>query len=93
MATTPTIPPSPFDQEPRLPAGPPLSTRQAAEILHTSVGYVERLLDEGKLPFRVVGTERMILFSDLTEYKTRDDAERRRIADELAADAQDLGIY
>jgi excisionase family DNA binding protein len=70
-----------------------LTAEGAAELLLVSTPFVTKLLDEGKLPFRTVGGQRKVLFNDLMEYKTRDDAERRKIADELAAEAQELGLY
>ena len=42
--------------------------------------------------FRLVGQHRRTRFDDLLAYKRKDDEDRRRVADELTADAQELGM-
>jgi excisionase family DNA binding protein len=64
----------------------------AAVLLNVSRPYLIGLLEERKIPFRHVGQHRRIRLDDLLAYKAKDDQFRRSIADELAADAQELGM-
>jgi excisionase family DNA binding protein len=70
-----------------------LTTQQAAEFLNVSRPYLIKLLESDRIPFRLVGTHRRVRFRDLRAYKSRDDLDRRRAADELTGLSQELGLY
>lgn len=69
-----------------------LTTRQAADFLNVSRPHVVKLLEQKKIPFHKVGTHRRIRFSDLEAFKQAHEAARRQALEELAAEAQEMGM-
>ena len=70
-----------------------LTTVEAAGILNVSRPYVIKLLDEGKLPHRMVGSHRRIPLEDVLTYKAESDRRMDEVMDELVALSQELGLY
>lgn len=70
-----------------------LTTQQAASVLNMSRPTVVRLIDEGELPARKVGSHRRILLTDLLAFRDQIVAERRAVLDQMTRDAEALGLY
>jgi len=69
-----------------------LTTQQAADLLNVSRPFLVKQLEAGEIPFHKVGRHRRIRFSDLMGYRDRIDQAGAAAADELAAQAQALGL-
>lgn len=69
-----------------------LTTQEGADILNVSRPHLVKLLDNGALPHTKTGRHRRIKFADLMTYKEQRDLASRNAMDELAAQAQELGM-
>ena len=69
-----------------------MTTQEAADALYVSRPYLINLLEKGQIPSRKVGTHRRILREDVAAYKAQIDEARLTTLQELAAQAQELGM-
>lgn len=69
-----------------------LTTQEAADMLNVSRPHLVKLLETGALPFHKAGKHRRIRFSDLMAYKAERDKASAQAMEELAKQAQELGL-
>jgi excisionase family DNA binding protein len=69
-----------------------LTTQEAADFLNVSRPHLIRLLEQNKMAYHMVGTHRRIRFEDLMLFKTNEEKKRLKAMEDLAAQAQELGL-
>jgi excisionase family DNA binding protein len=72
---------------------PDFASHRAADLPHVSHAYFLKLLDDGALPFRTVGTHRRVRRADVLAYKADFDAQRFAAMAELTALSREMGLY
>lgn len=69
-----------------------MTTQEAADYLNVSRPHIVKLLESGVIAYHKVGSHRRIRFSELKAFKDRTALARSKALDELAAQAQELGM-
>jgi excisionase family DNA binding protein len=70
-----------------------LSTFEAADLLGVSRPFVKKLLEKGKIPFRMVGTHHRVRLADVLKYQEQQHQDSLEAMAELTTQAQELGLY
>lgn len=73
-------------------SGSELTTQQAADLLNVSRPFLIKLLERGDIAYRLSGTHRRIGLRELLRYRSQRSALRLRALNEMAREADDLGI-
>lgn len=75
-----------------IPSDSEVSTQQAADWLRVSRPHLVKLLGQGAIPFKKVGTYRRILLDDLLAYEAGQKQQRKKHLQRLAQRAQELNL-
>lgn len=75
-----------------IPSDSEVSTQQAADILNVSRPHVVKLLEEGAIPFKKVGSHRRMLLEDLLLYANQQKETRKEQLQFLTQQAQALNL-
>jgi excisionase family DNA binding protein len=75
-----------------VPANAELTTQQAAAMLNVSRPYLIKLLDDGMIEYRTVGTHRRVMAESLRDYIRKEAQRMSDAASELAALNQEMGL-
>ena len=70
-----------------------LTSQRAANLLGVSRPFMVRLLEEGELPFHMIGSHRRVYLKDLLAYQKRRDAERHDAINRMARMELEAGTY
>jgi len=70
-----------------------LTTQQAADILQVSRPFLIRLLEQGHIPYHMVGSHRRVRLGHLLDYKKRRDNRRHELLQEVRRVSEALGLY
>ena len=74
------------------PVAEELTTQQAADLLNVSRPFFVKLLEQGAISYRKVGVHRRVQRADVLAYKARMYHEAEEALQDLADQAQDLGL-
>ena len=70
-----------------------MTSQRAANLLGVSRPFMVRLLEEGELPFHMVGSHRRVYLKDLLAYQKHRDAERHGAINRMARMELEAGTY
>jgi excisionase family DNA binding protein len=69
-----------------------LTTQEAADLLNVSRPHLVKMLESNALPYHKTGKHRRIRFADLMRFKAERDQASEKAMEELAKQAQELGM-
>jgi excisionase family DNA binding protein len=75
-----------------IPSDTEVSTQQAADMMNVSRPHLVKLLEQGDIPFKKVGTHRRIVLKNLIDYESNLKKNRKEKLNFLAKQAQELNL-
>jgi excisionase family DNA binding protein len=75
-----------------IPSDSEVTTQQAADMLNVSRPHIVKLLEQGTIPFKKVGSHRRILLEDILRYESEQKERRKENLQFLAEQAQELNL-
>lgn len=75
-----------------IPSDAEVSTQQASDMLNVSRPHLVKLLEEGHIPFKKVGSHRRIELKDMLAYEEKQKKNRKEQLDFLSRQAQELNL-
>jgi excisionase family DNA binding protein len=76
-----------------VPTDAELTTQEAADLARVSRPFFIKLLKEGKISYRMVGSHRRVLYRDVVRYNEAEEERRMKVMEELVAETELLGLY
>ncbi len=76
-----------------VPIATEMTTQAAAELLGCSRPYFVKLLEQGSIPFTLVGRHRRVKFEDILAYKQEMKSKQEKFLMEMMSSDEELGIY
>lgn len=76
-----------------VPIATEMTTQAAAELLGCSRPHFVKLLEEGNIPFTLVGRHRRVKFENVMNYKKEMKAKQEKLLIEMMKSDEGLGLY
>lgn len=76
-----------------VPIATEMTTQAAAELLGCSRPHLVKLLEEGKIPFTMVGRHRRVKFEDVMNYKKEMKMKQEQFLIDMMKSDEELGLY
>lgn len=70
-----------------------MTTQAAAELLGCSRPHFVKLLEEGNIPFTLVGRHRRVKFEDVMNYKNKVKLKQEKLLIDMMKSDEELGLY
>lgn len=76
-----------------VPIATEMTTQAAAELIGCSRPHIVKLLEEGNIPFTMVGRHRRVKFEDIMKYKKKMKLKQEQLLIEMMKSDEELGLY